>query len=448
MFINKIRAIVVLDLDSMGGVSMQLQSSYIFLPNPYKKEEKKTKKQDNVIYVKTEDSFVSCLKSAFPSAVRDTNQRSLFKSIYTCNIDTGKISCEVIFQVNSVVKNYYLDVVVSGRSKAQIIKGLEYIQATIEDSSIPKSYVEIISYDAISEYYCNKIYPKLNELERNLRKLLFNIYVVNFGLDYYRMTVNEELQSKVKGVIDVDVKADKSRLKNTYSKKEAKEIARWQRFFYSFEFTDIQKLLFAKSWTNVDEQSKIKFLSDTKNLSELTDEELRIAFSQYTPKSDWERFFSNKISGLDVEKVIEEIRESRNKIAHCKFFYKSDYESCNKAINNLNQAIISAIEITKNKDFSDKNREYIANAMAGAFERIGSFSQKLVDVIKPSLQVIEKIGETVNRFVESYQRYDFSGPIKALENLSTALMLPYNTDTTEETDTHTDISEDDTDTQS
>jgi len=353
-----------------------------------------------------------------------------------------------MFQVNSVVKSYYLDVVVSGRSKVQIIRGLEYIQATIEDSSISKSYIKIISYDAISEYYCNKIYPKLNELERNLRKLLFNIYVVNFGLDYYRMTVNEELQSKVKGVIDVDVKADKSRLKNTYSKKEAKEIARWQRFFYSFEFTDIQKLLFAKGWTNIDEQSKIKFLSNTKDLSELTDEELRIAFSRYTPKSDWERFFSDKISGFDVEKVIEEIRESRNKIAHCKFFYKTEYESCNKAINDLNQAIISTIKITENKDFYQKNREYIVNAMAGAFERIEAFTQKLADVIKPSLQVMEKISETVNRFVESYQKYDFSGPIKALENLSTALILPYNNDTTEKIDVHTEISENDTNTQS
>lgn len=426
---------------------IQLQSSYIFLPNPYKKENEPPKKQDHVINIKIEDSFISCLKSSFPDAIGGIEPNSLFKSIYTYSINADKISCNVIFQINSVAKNYYLDVIVVGRSKFQAIKGLEYVQATIEDSSIPKNYVEIISYDAISEYYCNKVYPKLNELERNLRKLLFNIYVVNFGLDYYHMTVNEELQNKVKGIIEVDAKTGKSKptQKSTYSNKETKELTRWQRFFYAFEFTDIQKLLFAKGWTSIDEQAKAKFLSDTKNLSKLTDEELREAFSKYTPKSDWERFFSDKISNLDVENIIEEIRGSRNKIAHCKFFYKSEYESCSKAIHELNKAIICAVKITEDKDFSTKNSEYIANAMAGAFERIEALTQKLVDAINPTIQVIGKISETVSRFVDSY---NFSGSFKILEGLSTALTLLDNDATTEEAEPSDNIEEDTTNTHS
>ena len=59
----------------------------------------------------------------------------------------------------------------------------------------------IVSYDSVSEYYCNKAYPKLNKLERNLRKLLFNTYTVNFGVDYYQKTVSPDLQKKIKGVI-------------------------------------------------------------------------------------------------------------------------------------------------------------------------------------------------------------------------------------------------------
>ena len=416
---------------------MQLQNSYIFLPNPYKKENR-AEKQDNVIYVETVDSFLSCLKAAFPNVVRDAECSSLFKSIYTGNISMGATSCEVRFLINSVAKDYYLDGVVSGKSKVQIIKGLEYIQTTIENSSILRNWIEIISYDAVSEYYCNKIYPKLNELERNLRKLLFNIYVVNFGLDYYRMTVNTELQSKAKGVINVDTKADRDRLKNTYkvSNKEVEEIARWQRFFYSFEFSDIQKLLFTPGWTDIDAHSKKKFLEENADLSLLTDEELRTAFAQYTPKSDWDRFFSNKISesGFDAKKIIEEIRKSRNNIAHCKFFYNPEYISCSKAIRSLNKVLISAIKITEYNDFSDKNREYIVNSMAGAFEKITMLTQKIADSIKPALQVMEKIGETVTRFSELYLKYDFSAPISVLENLSTSLALPDNSTTEKEED--------------
>ena len=61
---------------------MQLQNSYIFLPNPYKKNDIQQKKQDNVIRVPTDDSFVSCLRSAFPNAIRDADHSLLFKSVY------------------------------------------------------------------------------------------------------------------------------------------------------------------------------------------------------------------------------------------------------------------------------------------------------------------------------------------------------------------------------
>jgi len=413
---------------------MQLQNSYIFLPNPYKKNDIQQKKQDNVIRVPTDDSFVSCLRSAFPNAIRDADHSLLFKSVYFFNFENKEISCEVKFLINSVVKTYYLDVIVSGKSRTQIVKGLEHIQATIENSSIPQNYIEIISYDAISEYYCNKIYPKLNELERNLRKLLFNIYVVNFGLDYYRMTVNGELQSKIKGIININRKSDREKLRNIYkvSNREVDEIARWQRFFYSFEFGDIQKLLFSKGWTNDDEQAKSRFLEENKDLSQLTDEELRTAFCKYTPQSDWERFFRSKISGLDAEKIIEEIRKSRNNIAHCKFFYRAEYESCSSAIHSLNKALISAIKITENQDFSDKNSEYIKNTLSGALETIGRFTQSISDMVKPALQSMGKIAETVSHYFEVYQKLDFSGYYKIFEGLLTPLALSDNSDSGED----------------
>ena len=41
-------------------------------------------------------------------------------------------------------------------------------------------------------------FSRLNELERNLRKLLFNVYIVNFGVDYFNTTINGDIQSDVK----------------------------------------------------------------------------------------------------------------------------------------------------------------------------------------------------------------------------------------------------------
>ena len=148
-----------------------------------------------------------------------------------------------------------------------------------------------------------------------------------------------------------------------------------QNFFYSFEFNDIQKLLFTPRWTETDERKKQKFLKDNTDLSELSDEELRSAFASFTSKSDWEKFFSAKMVNLNVEQVLEEIRKHRNAIAHCKFFRREEFETCSKAIQTMNLSVITAIKITEEKDFPDKNSEALRGALSELFVGLKSFAE-------------------------------------------------------------------------
>ena len=284
---------------------MQLQNSYIFLKNPYGKEEMANKRsEDGTLVLTIGKNLYSYIKSSFPTINKVDDNKNFYKNKYVADLKCGNVICRTEFIITEVVDTYYLDIVVVGNTKAQIVKCLEFIQYTLLTSGVRESYIDIVSYDAVSEHYCNKIYPKLNTLERNLRKLLFNIYIVNFGRDYYKITVSEELQGKIKGVINIDSsKKGKEHVKEEYktsTKKEAEEIERLQKFFYSFEYNDIQKLLFTPSWTDVDEADKAKFLESNADLSELSDEELRESFSKYVPRSDWERFFSNKIKFLTL----------------------------------------------------------------------------------------------------------------------------------------------------
>lgn len=344
---------------------MKIQSSYIFLGNPYGQKEK----SDNLSVIIVKNRLPNYIYKAFPNVIKVADYNNFYKNKYTVDLQYNNAIFNVEFIATEVISTYYLDVVVTGRIKYQIVKCLEYIQNTLLNSGVRERYIDIISYDAVSEYYCNKIYPKLNLLERNLRKLLFNIYIVNFGKDYYRATIDTDLQVKIKKVINVDSKKEENNhIKSQYkatTKKETEEIERLQRFFYSFEYNDIQKLLFTPSWTNTDETEKSKFLKKHKDLSALSDEQLREAFSKYIPKSDWERFFSNKINISDIEDLIEQIRLFRNSVAHFKFFYKADYDKCNKLANSLNSAITKAIQITEEKDFAEKNSEKLSVALQG-----------------------------------------------------------------------------------
>lgn len=146
-------------------------------------------------------SIDSILKQSFNFTFSDVIRKGFYKKDIKTVLIVDEVDFEVQFSINQVVENIYLDIVVSSKSKIQSIKCLEYINQVLNGSDFEEYYIVIVSYDAVSEYYCNKIYPKLNELERTLRKLLFNIYIVNFGKAYYTKTVKPELQSKIKGVV-------------------------------------------------------------------------------------------------------------------------------------------------------------------------------------------------------------------------------------------------------
>lgn len=359
---------------------MRIQNSYIFMQNPYKKKEPPKEKVGDGISIDFKHKFISYFESVFPSARTDQDMYYITLE-YTYEVELDGNRLDARFLIHEVDETYYLDVVICGSSKAQIIGGLEYIQKVIDESVIPKHYIVIISYDAISEYYWNKIYPKLNELERNLRKLLFNIYVVNFGPAYYQTTISNDLQNQVK--------------KNIQAKGNAENIAteRLKKFFYSMEFAQIQQMLFVSQWSEVDEKAKAAFLRKHKDLSKLTDGELRKEFSEIAPKSDWERFFADKMDADVIQSLINEIRKSRNNIAHCKFFYKAEFKSCSKAMDRFNNAVNSAIATTEHKDFAKKSHETFISAFSGFKALIEDYNTIIKKALNPAIQLSQQFNE-------------------------------------------------------
>lgn len=389
---------------------MELTNSYIFLKNPYSKEDPtRHRSKDGTITLTFRDNLFNYIEKSFATITKVDCSENFYHKKYVGDITYDNIICKAEFFVTEVVDTMYLDISVTGKTKIQTIKCLEFIQETLLSSGVREIYIDIVSYDAISEYYCNKIYPKLNTLERNLRKLLYNIYIVNFGRDYYRTTINEDLQNKIKGVIGSD--SNKEQIKNDYktvTRKDTEEINRLQRFFYSLEYSDIQKLLFTPSWTIADESEKAKFLDKHDDLSNLSDNELREAFAKHVPRSDWERFFSNKIDISDIRELIEQIRLYRNSVAHFKFFYKSKYDECSKLIKRLNTAIVKAIKITENKDFSEKNAEFLSESLMGIMDSFKSYTkaitemtQKLITNIVPT--AMSTLSENLKSISQAWQ---------------------------------------------
>ena len=359
---------------------MQLQSSYIFLEKLDRKPVKQKKNSDKkdsdkkVIVLDLKKSVYGFISDTFPDIVGSRNAENLFKRECSLTIKVGSAECTVAFIINEVQENTFTDIVVDGKRKTQAIRCLEYIQEKLFASGIDEDYIPIVSYDAISEYYCNKIFGKLNSLERNLRKLLYNIYIVNFGAQYYQATISKELQDEIKKNIQARGGTEK------------RKIEQIQNFFYSLDYGSLQKMLFTPSWTDIDQKEKDKFLSENTDLSALSDEELRRKFAEFTPKSDWERFFNEKIKIENIEQLIKDIGLFRNKVAHFKFFAKKDYDECVGVVSYFNKAVINAIKITESKDFTEKNTVYLESALKEFKERMENLRKTFMKSFMKSCQ--------------------------------------------------------------
>lgn len=370
-----------------------LQNSYIFLPKAKKEDFSRSSKDANgEIHLKMEKKVFSYIISIFGEPIKKDTENIVFKIIYTYEIEIENIKYDVEFTLYNITGYSYLDICVSGKTKKQVVSVLEYIQDRISSSDIEKQYIMIISYDSISEYYCNKAYPKLNKLERNLRKLLFNIYTVNFGVDYCQKTISPDLQNKIKGVIQAK------------GNEEKKQKERLKKFFYSMEFSDIQVLLFAKKWTSVEEENKSEFLQKNEQLSELSEEELRRAFERFSPHSDWERLFADKIDNCEIEIMIETVRSMRNDIAHCKFFYKEQYLSFNETVSILNRLILKAIKLTEEKDFEKKQVESFRIALA---DIASSMEQMKHTILENVTAVLNSFSTSMSQLRKSFLNIDF-----------------------------------------
>ncbi len=367
---------------------MKIQSSWIFFEHPNKKKEKASPAKES-IQLGIGFNVYSFITKSFPTLERVAVPKVIFSSqlvgtLYNCNVE---------FDIHEVGGVQYLDVSVDGESDDSQIECLEKIQNAFLQSGIKEYYIDINSYDAVSEHYCNKIVCDLNSFERNLRKLLFNTYVLYFEDNYYQATMDEKLQDKIKGLIRSSTsKEEINRIRQEYkvSGKQVDAILRLKYFFYSLELADALDFLFASNWTLKDEADKEAFLNKHKDLSMLTDEELRQSFERFSPQSDWERFYAKKIHIDNVKESLETIRKYRNSVAHFKFFSKADYTDCLTLLQELNTAVLEAIEETKTVDFANRNKAILKETLEPILEKWLVFKERLRSQYEESLSTAFK----------------------------------------------------------
>ena len=315
-------------------------------------------KDENVIVIPSSPLMI--IKKSFDN-VKVNKINSEDEEILRSNWDGTFLvnDAEITFSIKEYSKHKlsYLSVY----TKVNSISKIESIDEKI-NKLMKNNYIVITSYDCISEFYCNKIYKKLNNFERKLKELIFDIYTFSYGMNYYDRNFSDELKQKVKQMRDKSISTDE------------KNIEQLKQSLYELDYNDIMKLLFTPKWLLDDEKDKFNLIEKIDN-DNVSSEELKEYIENIRPKSDWDRLFLPQIGEIsNIEESIDDLRKLRNRVAHCKFFRKEHYEECLELLKILNKHINKALKIVMNIDFQKLNAQYASDELHKA---LGTLQESL-----------------------------------------------------------------------
>lgn len=362
-----------------------------------KKEEFKIhKEKNNTIYELLPSSF-QLIKDNFKNVEVEPdkdNKDKIVRSNWKGSFYSNQVKTNFSIKQYSKQKLSYLTIYIKGSNN---VSTMELIDNNI-NKIMSNYYIIITSYDSISEFYCNKIYNKLNRFERKLRELLFDIYTFHYGLNYYDQKFSNDLKEKIK--------TDKS----IYS--ESRSVEKIKQALYELTYNDIMDLLFTPKWLKEDEENKVKLVKKLHN-ENLSQQELVEIVENIKPKSDWERLFLPYIGEIEsFQETINELRELRNRVAHCKFFRQKHYDRCLDILKVANKEMDKALKEVMKIDFQKLNVDYTNNQF-----------RTTIEMVTKSLR---EFGETLNNYskqVVSAAQLSIASIIKeSLSNLKTPII--------------------------
>jgi hypothetical protein len=280
----------------------------------------------------------SILKSCFSDVTSNTFLVKPLKADYSVSYSISYSS----YQHNdSSEKVYSVIFEIDCSRKDRTAEILDFTHRRFSDCSKLSEHHLIIAFDEVSEYYCNKCYPKIQRFERLVRQLIYIIMTKAYGALWVEKTINNEIKDELKKKISLyypDIKDKALR-----DEKIIEEALQQMDIFH------LEKFLFDESRDI--EPSEIVDIKLTKDaIVNMSKEDIIAIIDDGRLKSLWDRFFAKDIPIENPKIKISLLRDGRNKVAHCKPFYFKDYKEVTKLLDELTSSIekaISDIEMIK-----------------------------------------------------------------------------------------------------
>lgn len=242
-------------------------------------------------------------------------------------------------------------------------------------------------WDDASIYYANRLYPKITGIENLLRKIIYKFMVSIAGGSWFDDTVPDDVKKKI---VEVQKKDEAGTVVKSYSSDQ----------LYDADFIQLDNFFFRTYPLKPVSQETITRIKAL--ITENTDKEKLIKnLSDYEYKSNWDRYFADKINIDDFSEKWTRLYQLRNKVAHTKRLKKQEYEEAIGLIKELEIAFNACLNEIDNISVSEEEtiaaKESVRETI-GSSNPYSSFLKAIAEVYRDTdkWDEIEKLMEIMN----------------------------------------------------
>lgn len=354
-----------------------MRTQYILLPKKSSKSDLNSKKIKKI------------LSHCFNNVTNNSFTVKPNRSEYVVNY---QISYSSYSTAESSSKFYCVEFKYEHSRKDRTAEVLNYASRLLTSCDEASWYHLIILVDEVSEYYCNKSFPKFQKFERLLRQLIFIIVVKAFGSLWVEKTISEDKRKDLKRIIS-------QYYPNLSKNKVLRDEKIIDEALYHMDIYDLENFLFEES-RDIDPSMLIDSDLTQELIVNMNKDEIIKIIDKGRLKSLWDRFFSSIICIDKPENIIEELRLLRNKVAHSKQFYLEDYEKAENLNNQFIPLIEKAIEEIEMIKYEPLITSDILSGISNALLKFANMSERIGRMVAPAVSQLADIGLTASKMIQ------------------------------------------------
>ena len=223
-------------------------------------------------------------------------------------------------------------------------------------------------WDDVSMYYTKLLYPKIAEVESLMRKLIYRFMIRVAGGSWYKDTVPD----KMKGSVE-----------NIAIRNKVDELS--EDYLRYTNFDQLRIFLFEKYSIKPFDEIAVERLKDHLKEPKLKDE-VETFIKNYERKSNWDRYFWDKISVENLSEKWDTLYKYRNIVAHSKQMKGEEYREVLKLIDEIKTAFVSSLAHIDNVAMTDEEvaavQEVAKTTINPATNNIGTKLQVITNIIE------------------------------------------------------------------